>query len=1062
MEQLGALPEYHIDYSLWNAHNPTSPESKEFVAALRKASLGLGFFYLHNSPLSEPSRHTQMFDLVDKFFSLPLETRLKIDMVQSRHFRGYCKFADETTYGRHDMRDQIDYGPHMDKSPFLDNPDLVRKFPYLNLLGPNQFLPDDILAGHKQIVTDWFDRATEISRQITIALEIALGVEVGRLLKFLDGKGASFVGDAYCEPLPYARMKTIRYPVGDVVDGIEREAGNEQGVGPHKDSGWLTLLSPSKVAGLEVQDFDGNWLSVDHVEGAIIFNFGQQIEYATRGIVQSATHRVISRKDAQESRYSIAWFALPALNVRTEPVEWVDLDQTVITEWKKARTDKDIISDVPKGDMFPKNKEEHGWVAWRTFLRSHRSVVDAFYPNEMACSGWRIGIGIRHIQPIGATLSITKAAYPAGRLVLFTSGPGLRLRLGRLQHSVESRAFLSTSRRNQHQNQSEQPSGPNDAGASFVRAMAARGNSNRNAKNNETLATDVSILRELLSFLWPARGQKGSLGIKTRVVVAVALLVGGKVLNVYVPILFKLIVDVLNVNPPSINTTALSVFADLSVADPAAVVSVATVAGALLIGYGAARMGSTLFQEMRNAVFGLVAQRAVRDAAREIFGHLHRLDLSFHLEKQTGGLVRALDRGTKGITQVLSRRMNAADNEAATTATDSLLNFETVKHFNNEKLEMAQYDKALAKYESAALKTTTSLAFLNAGQGAIISIGLTAMMWLAAQGVLDGAMSVGDLVMVNGLLFQISVPLNFLGSVYRETRQSLIDMDTMFKLQRVPTKIFDQPNAQQLKLLNPAIHPDTAAIVLNNVKFSYDGTRQILDGVDLRIPAGTTCALVGPSGCGKSTVLKLLFRFMDPTTGSISIDGQNIRDVTLDSLRAAIGVVPQDSALFNQSLRHNISYGRPDATAEEIAEATRLALLSESIAHRFSNGLDTKVGERGMMISGGEKQRVLLSRNPPIVLFDEATSALDQTTETKLQESIANFLKSAPIETTITETPLERKTGVFIAHRLATIADCDQIIVMKEGKVVERGRHSELIEKGGIYYDMWMAQQQHE
>ncbi|KAJ3290738.1 hypothetical protein HDU79_003003 [Rhizoclosmatium sp. JEL0117] len=370
---LAALSEYHIDFSLWQPHSPDSPSSQQFVAAIRRAASGLGFFYLHNSPLSDPTRRAKMFDLVHRFFALPIETRKQIDMAKSRHFRGFCQFGDETTLYKQDMRDQVDY-----------DPELLTKFPYLNLLGPNQFLDDEVLEGHAAIVTDWFNQSTETCRQLTTALEAALGVEKGRLLKFLDGEGGGVVDVCGQGALPYARMKTIRYPVGDIVDGIEREKGSEQGVGAHKDSGWMTLLSPSEVAGLEVQDFDGNWLPVEYIEGAIVFNFGQQVEYVTRGLFQAATHRVVSRVDAQETRFSVAWFALPALNVKMEPLEEAEIDEEVRSIWTSARQGQDIVCDVPKGDMFPKKEEEHGMVAWRTFLRSHKQVAEAWYPDAIS------------------------------------------------------------------------------------------------------------------------------------------------------------------------------------------------------------------------------------------------------------------------------------------------------------------------------------------------------------------------------------------------------------------------------------------------------------------------------------------------------------------------------------------------------------------------------------------------------------------------------------------------------------------------------------------------------
>ncbi|KAJ3219669.1 Iron-sulfur clusters transporter atm1, mitochondrial [Dinochytrium kinnereticum] len=610
-------------------------------------------------------------------------------------------------------------------------------------------------------------------------------------------------------------------------------------------------------------------------------------------------------------------------------------------------------------------------------------------------------------------------------------------------------------------------------------------------------AADLRILLDMTKYIWP----KGHYSIKARVLLAVSLLVGGKVLNVYVPFFFKHIVDALN---------AFSV-----TTSPEA--TVMAIAGAALIGYGASRIGANFSQEMRNAVFGLVAQRAIRDSARGIFMHLQSLDLGFHLNRQTGGLVRAIDRGTKGINQILSsivfhlvptffeislvcgilgysfgieyslvtlatmisysvftfattawrtkfrRQMNAADNTAASVATDSLLNFEAVKHFNNEQFEMKQYDSSLAKYEAAAIKTTTSLSFLNAGQSTIISVALTSMMWMAAQGVLNGSMTVGDLVMVNGLLFQLSVPLNFLGTVYRETKQNLIDMDVMFRLQKVESAVPEKSNAMELSLSGQ----HGGDIQFKDVHFSYTSARPILQGVTFTIPAGASVAFVGPSGCGKSTILKLIFRFIDPSTGQVMIGDQDLKDVKLDSLRKNIGVVPQDAMLFNQTLLHNIKYGWSSADMDEVKKATQMALLYDAITERFPEGFDTKVGERGLMISGGEKQRVLLARlflkNPPILLFDEATSALDQSTEHKLQTTLTDFISSPPRPELLpsdSSSPLrQRHSAVFIAHRLSTISHCDIIFVMDQGRIVESGRHEDLIYLGGLYARMWRAQQ---
>lgn len=588
----------------------------------------------------------------------------------------------------------------------------------------------------------------------------------------------------------------------------------------------------------------------------------------------------------------------------------------------------------------------------------------------------------------------------------------------------------------------------------------------------EQRKADWAIMKEMSRYLWP----KGEVGTKVRVGLAVALLVGAKVLNVQVPFYFKSIVDSMNIDIAAVGGTAT------------------TVAGAMIIAYGATRIGATLFQELRNAVFASVAQKAIRGVARNVFNHLLRLDLSFHLSKQTGGLTRAMDRGTKGISFLLTsmvfhilptaleismvcgiltwqygvkfaavtaltmvgytaftiwttawrtkfrRQANAADNRASTVAVDSLINYEAVKYFNNEKFEVSRYDKALREYEKSSIKVATSLAFLNSGQNVIFSTALTAMMYFAAEGVASGSLTVGDLVMVNQLVFQLSVPLNFLGSVYRELRQSLLDMETLFNLQKVNVNIVEKPNAKPLALVKGG------EIRFENVNFGYHPERPILKDLTVTIPAGKKVAVVGPSGCGKSTLLRLLFRYYDVQGGRILIDDQDVRDVTVDSLRRAIGVVPQDTPLFNDTVEHNIRYGMIDASHDQVVAAAKRARIHD-IIEKFPDGYQTKVGERGMMISGGEKQRLAMSRlllkDPPLLFFDEATSALDTHTEQALMMNINGILRE------------KGRTSVFVAHRLRTIFDSDLIIVLKEGRVAEMGTHRELIDRAGVYAELW-------
>ena len=506
------------------------------------------------------------------------------------------------------------------------------------------------------------------------------------------------------------------------------------------------------------------------------------------------------------------------------------------------------------------------------------------------------------------------------------------------------------------------------------------------------------------------------------------------------------------------------------------------------------RVAAAIAQELRNAIFANVAQKAIRRVACNVFEHLLRLDLNFHLSRQTGGLTRAIDRGTKGISFVLTsmvfhiiptaleismvcgilayqygpqfagitvvtmvaysaftiittswrtkfrKEANAADNQGATVAVDALINFEAVKYFNNERYEVGRYDEALRSYEKASVKITTSLSFLNAGQNVIFSSALSLMMYFAADGVAQGTLTVGDVVMVNQLLFQLSVPLNFLGSVYRELRQSLLDMETLFNLQKVNIAIKEPLNPRTLQLTRGG------EIVFEDVTFGYHQDRSILKNVNFTIPAGKKVAIVGPSGCGKSTILRLLFRFYDTDSGRILIDGQDIRDVSLESLRAAIGVVPQDTPLFNNTIEHNIRYGNMGASAEEVRSAAKRARIHE-IIEGLPDGYETMVGERGMMISGGEKQRLAVSRlilkDPPLLFLDEATSALDTYTEQSLLQNINSILKD------------KARTSVFVAHRLRTIFDSDKIVVLEHGVVAEEGTHAQLLANGGTYSELW-------
>jgi ATP-binding cassette subfamily B protein len=579
---------------------------------------------------------------------------------------------------------------------------------------------------------------------------------------------------------------------------------------------------------------------------------------------------------------------------------------------------------------------------------------------------------------------------------------------------------------------------------------------------------DWATLRTLLPYLWRYRG---------RVLFAVGCLIAAKLAVVGVPILLKHIVDSLAGLPAG---------------------SVLAVPVGLIAGYGLLRLATSLFTELREFFFVKVTQAAVHTLALQTFRHLHSLSLRYHLQRRTGSVTREIDHGIRGISSLVSftlysilptvvelalvlgyllwhyeiwfaaillvslvayvaftfvvtnwrtqfrRQVNELDAKAASRAVDSLLNFETVKYFGNEEFEARRYDATLSESERMAIKSQQSLNVLNSGQQLIIAVAVTLILWRAALGVAEGRMTIGDLVLVNAFMIQMYIPLNFLGVIYREIKQALIDMDRMFRLLRENREIADSPDAQPLQLAGGAIR-------FENVDFAYDPRRQVLFGVDFSVPAGTTTAVVGPTGSGKSTLARLLFRFYEVQGGRVLIDGQDVREVTQASLRAAIGIVPQDTVLFNDTIEYNIAYGRPGATREEIVAAARAAHIHDFVS-RLPDGYATIVGERGLKLSGGEKQRVAIARTllkrPAILVFDEATSALDSGTERVIQAELDEIATG--------------RTTLVIAHRLSTIVNADQIVVLEAGRVVERGTHAELLAAGGAYARLWAMQARHD
>lgn len=597
-------------------------------------------------------------------------------------------------------------------------------------------------------------------------------------------------------------------------------------------------------------------------------------------------------------------------------------------------------------------------------------------------------------------------------------------------------------------------------------------------ENSKTVSAESGQTFRTLLNLWPYMWPSDRPDLKMRVIWALFYLVLSKLVLISVPYFFKYATNALNVD----------------YTPPAWLPAIFAAPIMMVLAYNVARIVQAGLNQLRDALFATVGQHAVRQLAYKTFVHMHELSLRFHLERRTGGLSRVIERGTKGIEAIvrftilntaptilefaltalvfyisygwrylvvvaltvglytwftikasdwriaIRREMNESDTEANTRAIDSLLNFETVKYFGNEDLEARRFDSSMANYEKAATKTWISLGWLNFGQAVIFGLGMAALMLMSAYEVFKGTQTLGDFVFINALLMQLSIPLNFIGSIYREVRQGLTDIEAMFDLLDVQQEVTDRPDAKELVV-------DKGAIQFENVEFSYDPSRPILKGVDFKVPAGKTVAIVGPSGAGKSTISRLLFRFYDVQNGAVTIDGQDVRSVTQKSLRHAIGMVPQDTVLFNDTIAYNIRYGRPDATDEEVRKAAEMAQISDFI-EQLPDGFQSMVGERGLKLSGGEKQRVAIARTllkaPPVLILDEATSALDTATEQEIQHALDIVSRG--------------RTTLVIAHRLSTVIGADEILVLKSGRIVERGKHAELLDKNGLYASMWNKQ----